>query len=221
MSKILLVEDDIEIAEHLNVFLNNSGFNVIHHTSGENVVEAVKVDQPDLVLLDIMLPIKDGTTCCQEIRKFSDIPIIMITAKAEEIDRLIGLEAGADDYVCKPFSAMELILRIKAILRRTLKKAATDSLILNRETYKISYLRKTVELTHLEFNLFNLLYSNPERIYSRSQILDLAYPDMRNISDRTIDSHVRNIRKKALAFALQDSIIESVYGAGYRYIMLK
>ncbi len=221
MSKILLVEDDIEIAEHLNVFLNNSGFNVIHHTSGEKVVEAVKVDQPDLVLLDIMLPIKDGTTCCQEIRKFSDIPIIMITAKAEEIDRLIGLEAGADDYVCKPFSAMELILRIKAILRRTLKKVPTDSLILNRETFKISYQGKTVELTHLEFNLFNLLYSNPERIYSRSQILDLAYPDMRNISDRTIDSHVRNIRKKTLIFNLQDSIIESVYGAGYRYVMLK
>ncbi|TQV89474.1 response regulator [Aliikangiella coralliicola] len=217
-ANILVVEDDLEISENLNLFLKASNFNTHHLDSGEHVVKTVRENQPDIILLDIMLPVVDGLECCRQIREFSDIPIIMMTAKVEEIDRLIGLEAGADDYVCKPFSAVELILRIKAILRRTQKPKAIRKLELNLETFILSYQQSTVELTNLEFGLFKLLYQHPERIYSRAQILDLAYPDMRDISDRAIDSHIKNIRKKAIELGLEKSPIESVYGAGYRYI---
>lgn len=219
MSDILLVEDDIEIAENVLLFLDAQNYNTTHLTTGEFVVNTVQKSQPDLVLLDLMLPIKSGTECCKEIRTFSDVPIIMLTAKVEEIDRLVGLEAGADDYVCKPFSAMELMLRIKAILKRTNKKPIDSVLKLNTETFKLTYQLNSTDLTHLEFSLFNLLYQQPERIYSRGQILDLAYPDMRDISDRTVDAHVKNIRKKVSSLGLVDTVIESVYGAGYRLIM--
>ncbi|NQZ20611.1 MAG: response regulator [Colwellia sp.] len=219
MVAILLVEDDLEIAENVLLFLDAQNYQTIHLSSGEHVVESVKRSPPDLILLDLMLPVKDGTQCCKEIREFSDVPIIMLTAKVEEIDRLIGLEAGADDYVCKPFSAMELILRIKAILKRTSKKPNTNIFSVNAENLKLSYQLKSTDLTHLEFSLFNLLYQQPERIYSRGQILDLAYPDMRDISDRTVDAHVKNIRKKIISLGIVDTVIESVYGAGYRYVM--
>jgi len=219
MSHILLVEDDIEIAENVLLFLDAQNYNTTHLATGEFVAETVKKDKPDLVLLDLMLPIKNGTQCCTEIRAFSDVPIIMLTAKVEEIDRLVGLEAGADDYVCKPFSAMELMLRIKAILKRTSKKPIANIFSVNSETYRLSYQFKSADLTHLEFSLFNLLYQQPERIYSRAQILDLAYPDIRDISDRTVDAHVKNIRNKIKTLGLNDTIIESVYGAGYRLIM--
>lgn len=219
MSHILLVEDDREIAENVLLFLDAQNYNTTHLTTGEFVVDAVQKGQPDLILLDLMLPVKSGTECCKEIRSFSDVPIIMLTAKVEEIDRLVGLEAGADDYVCKPFSAMELMLRIKAILKRTNKKPIEGVLKLNADTLKLTYQLKSTDLTHLEFSLFNLLYQQPERIYSRGQILDLAYPDMRDISDRTVDAHVKNIRKKINSLGIVDTVIESVYGAGYRLIM--
>ncbi|KGJ91685.1 response regulator [Colwellia psychrerythraea] len=218
MSHILLVEDDVEIAESVLLFLEAQSYKATHLTTGEFVVETVKKDQPDLVLLDLMLPIKNGTECCKDIRAFSDVPIIMLTAKVEEIDRLVGLEAGADDYVCKPFSAMELMLRIKAILKRTNRNTVTNNFNLDVETLKVRYLKNVIELTYLEFNLFNLLYQSPERIYSRAQILDLAYPDMRDISDRTVDAHVKNIRNKIKSLGISDVVVESVYGAGYRYI---
>lgn len=217
MSHILLVEDDLEIAENVLLFLDAQHYKTTHLTTGECVVETVRVEQPDLILLDLMLPVKGGTECCKEIRNFSDVPIIMLTAKVEEIDRLVGLEAGADDYVCKPFSAMELMLRIKAILKRTQKISSSNGFHLNQDTLKVSYLNNSAELTYLEFNLFNLLYQSPERIYSRAQILDLAYPDMRDISDRTVDAHVKNIRNKIKSLGINDVVVESVYGAGYRF----
>jgi len=218
MSHILLVEDDVEIAENVLLFLESQNYQTTHLTTGELVVETVQKSHPDLVLLDVMLPIKNGTECCKQIRTFSDVPIIMLTAKVEEIDRLVGLEAGADDYVCKPFSAMELMLRIKAILKRTNKHTIPNSFSLNVETLKVSYFKNVIELTHLEFNLFNLLYQSPERIYSRTQILDLAYPDMRDISDRTVDAHVKNIRNKIKSLGINEVVVESVYGAGYRFV---
>ncbi|MCO7224247.1 response regulator [Pleionea sp. CnH1-48] len=217
MSNILLVEDDLEIVENLSVFFEDSGFNVQHLATGEHVVQTVKEQEPDLILLDIMLPVQDGLVCCEKIREFSSVPIIMMTAKVEEIDRLLGLGAGADDYLCKPFSAIELILRMKAILRRTQKDIPQSPFALNTDTFKMSYQGNEVELTNLEFSLFNLLYQHPERIYSRQHILDLAYPDMRDISDRAIDSHIKNIRKKAKSLGLTSNVITSVYGAGYRY----
>ncbi|WDE07112.1 response regulator [Thalassomonas viridans] len=221
MADILIVEDDLEIAENVALFLQASNFTTRHLETGEHVVATVKEKEPDLILLDLMLPVMDGLECCKQIRTFSDVPIVMLTAKTQEISRLIGLEAGADDYICKPFSAPELVLRIKAILKRTLKQkveVVDEGLKLNMDSFRLSYRGQGIELTHLEFNLFSLLYQHPQRIYSRAQILDLAYPDMRDISDRAIDSHVKNIRLKAKKIGLETNIIESVYGAGYRYV---
>ncbi len=218
MASILLVEDDLEIAENIMLFLDAQEHNTTHLTSGENVIITVKDDQPDLILLDIMLPVIDGTECCKQIRQFSDVPIIMLTAKIEEIDRLVGLEAGADDYVCKPFSAMELMLRIKAILKRTSQSQYSSKLTVVRENISVHFKGNCIELTQLEFSLFYLLYNQPNRIYSRAQILDLAYPDMRDISDRTVDAHVKNIRNKIKLLGTKEIVLESVYGAGYRYV---
>lgn len=219
MSYILLVEDDLEIAENVNMFLQASDFETIHLASGENVVETVKKNEPSLILLDVMLPVLDGITCCKKIREFSDVPIILITAQVEERDRIVGLGAGADDYVCKPFSAIELVLRIKAILRRVTKGNQNNVFKLDKNTFEISFKEHRTELTGLEFTLFELLYSQPGRIYSRQQLLDQAYPDIRDISDRTIDSHIKNIRKKIKTLDINNSVIESVYGAGYRFIV--
>jgi two-component system response regulator BaeR len=218
MMNILIVEDDLEIADSLNMFLHASGFDTEHLASGEKVIETVKDSKPDLILLDVMLPNVDGVTCCKRIREFSDVPIIIMTAKVEEIDRLIGLEAGADDYVCKPFSAMELILRIKAILKRSNKNSSQNEFMLNHETYQVFYQNNVAELTHVEFSLFNLLYSRPRQIFSRNQILDLAYPDSHDISDRTIDTHIKNIRNKVKQLGVENSVIDSVYGVGYKYV---
>jgi len=217
--KILIVEDDLDIAEKLALFLTKSGFSTEHLATGERVVETVKSACPDLILLDLMLPIKDGGQCCIEIREFSDVPIIMTTAKVEEVDRLVGLQSGTDDYVCKPYSVMELVLRIKAILKRvgTQEKTA-EQLLIETNTLNIAYQGKQTALTSLEFSLFELLFKTPNRIYSRNQILDLAYADMRDISDRAIDSHVKKIRKKIRSLGIDSNVIESVYGAGYRYV---
>jgi len=218
VSYILLVEDDVQIAENIILFLKAQQYEVKHLVSGEHVVKTVHEREPDLILLDLMLPGVNGNICCQHIREFSDVPIVMMTAKVEEIDRLVGLEAGADDYVCKPFSAKELMLRIKAILRRSQKSAMCPNLAVLKDSFKINYMKKSIELTQLEFSLFYLLYKQPERIYSRGQILDLAYPDMRDISDRTVDAHVKNIRNKIKILGLGNTVLESVYGAGYRYV---
>jgi len=219
--KILIVEDDLDIAKTLTVFLTKSGFTTEHLATGEHVVSKVQENTPDLILLDLMLPIKSGEQCCLEIRKFSEVPIIMTTAKVEEVDRLIGLESGADDYVCKPYSVMELVLRIKAILKRINnlnELTLNQGLTINEQSLEISFFNNHISLTSLEFALFELLYNNPSRIYSRDQILNLVYPDMRDISDRAIDTHIKKIRKKIKLLDVETDVIESVYGAGYRYI---
>ncbi len=221
MHEILIVEDEDAIAEHLTKFLKKENYGVSHLDSGLDVVESVKNNAPDLILLDLMLPHKDGLTCCQEIRKFSDVPIIMLTAKAEEIERIIGLQAGADDYVCKPFSAVELILRIKTVLKRSYQTISTKHLHLDTENYFLHYKNNRCELSQIEFVLFNLLYQKPGRIYSRKEIFELAYPDDREIFDRAIDSQVKNLRKKIKNLNINETVIDSVYGAGYRYIALE
>ena len=223
MSKILIVEDDLAIVKHLTAFLEKDNYQVKALHSGLNVIETVKSYLPDLIILDLMLPDKDGITCCKQIREFSEVPVIILTAKAEEIERIIGLQAGADDYVCKPFSAIELLLRIKGILKRsgtlaTSSGKANSALLVNCDTYIVQYNDLTCELSHLEFGLFNLLYQKPGRIYSRQQIIDLVYPDSHDIFDRAIDSHVKNIRKKIKQLNITSTVVDAVYGAGYRYL---
>lgn len=218
MTDILIVEDDLDIAENMTLFLEASDFNVTHLEEGTHVVSTVKKHEPAIIILDIMLPGIDGTTCCKQIREFSNVPIVMVTAKVEEIDRLIGLEAGADDYICKPFSGAELVLRIKAILRRTQFSPKKTGLVVDEDTFNLSFNSQQVSLTNFEFSLFHLLSKRPGQIYSREQIITQAYPDCRDIYDRTIDSHVRNIRKKIKSLGIEDTVIDSVYGAGYRFL---
>lgn len=216
---ILIVEDETDLATVVDKYLKAADFNTHIIGNGLNVVDWVKSHHPTIILLDLMLPGKDGLSLCREIRNFSDVPIIMMTARVEEVDRLIGLESGADDYVCKPFSVRELVARIKVIIRRL--GLSTDSkpttLVVDKEKQLIQFNGKQLELTAVEFNLFHLMHSHPGRIYSRQQIIDQVYSDYRVISDRTVDSHIRNLRKKLAALAGEDELIHTIYSVGYKF----
>jgi two-component system response regulator BaeR len=215
---ILLVEDDEDIAEIVIMYMQRAGYEVHWIADGAEVVEWVKANNPALMLLDIDLPNKNGIDICKEVRVFSEMPIIMTTAKIEEVDRLLGLELGADDYVCKPYSTKELVARTKANLRRLNKlPPPKETILANSKDYSISLEEVTIELTAIEFELFNLLFSNPNRIYNRSHIMDRVYNDYRDTSDRTVDSHIRNLRKKLKALPIEHDFIRSIYGAGYKY----
>ncbi|GEK08438.1 response regulator [Pseudoalteromonas sp. McH1-7] len=215
---ILLVEDDQDIAEQVLLFFRASGFKMFHIADGAEVVSWVRENQPDAILMDIMLPNQDGVECMRQIRTFSEVPIVMLTAKVTEADRLQGLEVGADDYVCKPFSAAELVMRIKAILRRCVNTHSYQKPIeVNRDELSVKLSGCTLGLTKVEFDVFALLYDAPNRVFSRQQILDHIQPDNFDISDRVIDSHIKNIRKKIKELEHSPKIVESVYGAGYRY----
>ena len=221
--RILIVEDEVKIAQILVDYLQNDGYetDVLH--SGGNAVETVRKSPPDLVILDLMLPEKDGVTICNEVRQFSNVPIMMLTAKVDEIDRLMGLEVGADDYVCKPFLPREVVARVKAILRRVVPEASVGasrelsyrSILLRPDDYLCLVMDERVDLTPVEFRLLNTLVSQPGRVFSREHLMDSSYPDGRVVSDRTVDSHVKNLRKKVLAIAGED-LIHSVYGVGYK-----
>jgi len=217
MKKILIIEDEIEISTHMATFLTVANYECHCCYTGGEAIEQIKRIAPDLIFLDIMLPDINGIEICRLVRDFSDVPIIMVTAKAEEIDRIHGLEVGADDYLCKPFSLPEMVLRANAILRR-MQPTAKIGFDVNYDTGEVIFNGQKVVLTTLEFALFSLLFNTPERIYSRNQIMDLAYPDIRDISDRAIDSHIKKIRKKFKAQHIEENIIESVYGAGYRFV---
>jgi two-component system response regulator BaeR len=224
---ILVVEDDEDLGEILVRFIEASGYNVTWFKSGEGVIDHVQNSMPHLILMDVMLPGVDGVTLTKQIRQFSDVPIIMVTAKTDEISRLIGLQSGVDDYICKPYSGPELVLRVKAILRRvntqldiSVSKSVEHKkmLQLDEVQLKVSYGENQKKITFVEYSLLNLLISNPNRIYNREQIIELVYDSLRDISDRTVDSHIRNVRKKLLDLGLEYEAIESVYGVGYRYV---
>lgn len=222
MVKVLIVEDESMIAAQVAKYITREGYQPIILNSGEKVIETVKQQLPDIIILDVMLPVKDGVSCCKEIREFSDTPIIMLTAKKTENDRVVGLQAGVDDYVCKPFSAKELMLRIKVILKRAgiTNKVEDSGLILDKDGFLLKHQSNEVKLTNLEFSLLKLLMHKPGRIYSRELILELAYNNNRDISDRAIDSHIKNIRKKIRKLNIEKNVIETIYGAGFRFIAL-
>ena len=219
-SRILIVEDEEKLAKLAADYLHNAGFATDILTDGDGVVVWVKQHHPDLVLLDLMLPGRDGLTICREIRSFSSVPIIMVTARIEEIDRLLGLEMGADDYICKPFSPREMVARVKAVLRRLQPQAADhrpQALTLDAHSFRVFAEGHEIELTSVEFQLLQALYRQPGRIFSRSKLMDLIYQDQRIVSDRTIDSHIKKLRKKLAGLLPGQELIHSVYGAGYRY----
>lgn len=219
---ILIVEDEIKLARVLEDYLHNASFSTHCLTNGLEVLPWFKEHPIDLILLDLMLPGLDGLDIVKQIRHFSAVPIIMITARAEEIDRLLGLELGADDYICKPFSPREVVARIKAVLRRTqgdtetLESPATH-LALDAHCFRVTASGRQVTLTAVEFQLLHVLYQQPSRIFSRVQLIDKIYQDHRIVSDRTVDSHIKKLRKKLTDLLPDIELIHSVYGAGYRY----
>ncbi|NEV61459.1 response regulator [Thiorhodococcus minor] len=217
---ILIVEDEERLAKLVADYLQASDFNVHHLTDGTNAVAWTRDEQPDLVLLDLMLPGKDGLTICKEVRADSQVPIIMTTARIEEIDRLLGLELGADDYVCKPYSPRELVARVKAVLRRTLQTGQSRTpgpLTLLPDRLRVRSGDCEIELTAVEFALLETLHESPGRIFSRDRLMDRIYKDHRVVSDRTIDSHVKKLRRKLAELLPERELIHSVYGVGYRY----
>ena len=220
MTMILIVEDEQKLAELLRDYLAQSSFDTTVLDNGNDVVPYVRENKPDLVILDLMLPGRDGMEICKEIRTFSNLPIIMVTARVEEIDRLLGLELGADDYVCKPFSPRELVARVKAVLRRTGGETTIKAkgLVLDEARYQASLHGVDLELTAVEFKLLSFLAANPGRIYSRDQLMERIYSDHRIVSDRTIDSHIKKLRKKISGQSPDEELIGSVYGVGYKFI---
>jgi len=216
--KILVVEDEPKLANLLRDYLEQAGYEPHCLGDGREVVPWVREQAPDLVLLDLMLPGKDGMEILREIRSFSGIPILMVTSRVEEIDRLLGLELGADDYICKPFSPREVIARVRAVLRRTggQPSPAVHGLSLDKERFRATLHGRDLDLTAIEFQLLHILAQNPGRIFSRSQLMERIYPDQRIVSDRTIDSHVKKLRRKIASAAPGEEWIHSLYGVGYK-----
>ncbi|MDA8428893.1 MAG: response regulator [Geobacteraceae bacterium] len=219
-NSLLIVEDEPKLAKLLSNYLRQAGYEPECLENGLDVLPRVRDNLPALILLDLMLPGRDGVEICKEIRSFSAVPIIMVTARIEEIDRLLGLELGADDYICKPFSPREVVARVKAVLRRSAgqQPSGETPLLQMDEGRLLVWLRgQELELTVVEFKLLEFLAANPGRIYGRNQLMDHIYPDQRIVSDRTIDSHIKNLRKKLASLSPDTDIIHSVYGVGYKY----
>ena len=216
---ILIVEDELKLSSLLQDYLIQSGFEVTCLHDGAEVQPWLAEHHTNLVLLDIMLPNKSGVDICKDIRKHSQLPVIMITAKVDEIDRLLGLELGADDYICKPFSPREVVARSKAVLRRSegKDKPADRGLVLDVDTYKAMIHGTDLHLTAVEFQLLKVLSDQPGRIFSRSVLVDKIYSDGRVVSDRTIDSHIKKLRKKISVVVPDEELIHSLYAVGYKF----
>ena len=221
MTHVVIVEDEKKLADILIAYLNKEQFRVTHYESGSGVSDWVKNNQPNIILLDLMLPDVNGKDLCKEIRQFSTVPIIMVTAMIDEIDRLIGLELGADDYVCKPFSPKEVVARVKAVLRRSEgdfnQGEIYDAFEVNDETYSIKLHGDRLDLTPVEFRLLKMFIQSPGRVFNRDQILDNIFEDGRIVLDRTVDTHVKNLRHKLKTASPEHDYVRSVYGIGYSF----
>jgi two-component system response regulator BaeR len=221
-SRILVVEDEEKIARLLTDYLEKvGGYHTRWVSRGDEALNAFEDYSADLVLLDLMLPGLDGLEVCKAIRSKSQVPIIMVTALVEEIDRLIGLELGADDYICKPFSPREVVARVKAVLRRSQAQsepASSTGLHIDEEMHTASIGDKPLRLSPVEFALLNHLHAHPGSVFSRDQLMSSIYSDYRIVSDRTVDTHVKNLRRKLEDAMPGVEIIESVYGVGYRLV---
>jgi two-component system response regulator BaeR len=218
LPNVLIVEDEPKLAKLLEDYLRASGFATRCVGDGRDVVPAVERQRPDIVLLDLMLPGRNGLDVFKDLRAIADIPVVMVTALVEEVDRLVGLELGADDYVCKPFSPREVVARVKAVLRRGERSQGrgANGLSLDEARYEALLDGKALDLTPVEFRLLNTLASRPGRIFPRAELLDSLYADHRVVADRTVDSHVKNLRRKLQRVRAGEDIIHSVYGVGYK-----
>ena len=226
MAKILVVEDEAGVSELVTMYLKKEGFEVIQVFDGEEALQKLRKQPFDLVILDIMLPGKDGFEICREVRKFSRVPIIMLTARDEEIDRVVGLEIGADDYISKPFSPREMVARVKAVLRRVSNSEETPKqtprilsfrgFSINLDAREVEVGKSKLELTPKEFELLAFLAQNPHRVFNREELLERVWGYDFAGDSRTVDAHVKRIRKK-FSEAGFPAPIKTVWGVGYRF----
>jgi len=224
MKKVLVVEDDKKTSELVRLYLENDGYRVVAAYSGDKALELARSERPDLILLDLLLPQIDGLEVCRILRQESDVPIIMLTAKSTERDKLIGLELNADDYITKPFSPRELVARIRAVLRRTRdiphpsqRQAIFGELHIDFLRQEVSAAGRSTSLTPAEFRLLAALAAEPGRVFSRSQLIDRAFGYEFDGFERTIDVHVANLRRKVEPDPKRPRYIKSVYGVGYKF----
>ena len=222
-TKILVVDDDVNIAELLRLYLEKDGFSVVTAENGAKAIELHNRENPDLILLDIMLPLVDGWQVCREIRKTSNVPIIMVTAKGETFDKVLGLELGADDYVSKPFDAKEVVARVKAVLRRTNMTTSEkneivkfDKLTINLTNYDLIVDGKKIDTPPKELELIYHLASSPNRVFTRDQLLDEVWGFDYYGDSRTVDVHIKRIREK-LENVSDEWSLKTVWGVGYKF----
>lgn len=223
-STVLIIEDETDLAQLIADYAKASGFDASICNNGKQALDLLRIKNFSIIILDLMLPDLDGVTLCTELRQFSDTPIIMVTAKVEEIDRLLGLEVGADDYLCKPFSPRELIARCKTILRRSKASSAQTEMRSNNDAFQVDIQahqirlhQHVLELTRSEYLILSYLIANPGRVFSRAQLLDIAGEDKLDVTERAVDSHIKNLRKKILGIDQNCQAIHSIYGLGYRF----
>ncbi len=221
MTTILIVDDEQHIRDVIEFALKQNGFNVVQADDGRAALESVRLNSPDLIVLDILMPEMSGTDVCREIRKSSNIPIVFLSSKDEELDKILGLELGGDDYLTKPFSPRELVARIKAVLRRTTTTKPPDTgqlkhghLHMDAKSHQVWWKDHTITLTVTEFGMLRTLLSRPDQVFSRDALMDNGYELHKVVSDRTIDSHIRRLRQK---FQVHNAnIIKTVHGVGYK-----
>ena len=221
--KILIVEDDSKIVRTLRLYLEEANFEISAVYRGDEAMPAFRRERPDLVILDLNLPEVDGLQVCCSLRLVSNVPVIMLTARIDEADRLIGLELGADDYILKPFSPREVLARVRAVLRRsngelsTKKILQNGDILLDLDTHQASAAGVPISLTHSEFEILVTFLRNPGKVFSRSQLLDETQGLAYEVYERSIDQHIKNLRKKFRQASRDDAdIIETIYGVGYR-----
>lgn len=216
-ARVFIVEDEPELAAVVADYARASGYLPSIFADGSEALDAICVEVPDILVLDLMLPGMDGLALTRAVRAFSDVPIIMVTARVEEIDRLLGLESGADDYLCKPFSPRELMARIKVILRRMQGASAVSLFQVDEAARRVSVAGHVLELTPSEFAIVAGMARRRGQVFSRAQLLDLASGDSLDVTDRAVDSHIKNLRRKIAAVLPGADAIASVYGLGYRF----
>ena len=221
--KILVVDDESKIVSTVHAYLEREGYQVLEANNGRQALEIFRQKQPDLIVLDLMLPEIDGLEVCRQIRRYSDVPIIMLTARQEDADKLVGLEIGADDYVTKPFSPRELVARVRVVLRRarpapvlaTPLRLAVGELVLDEERFEATCHGQSLPLTVTEFRLLAALARKPGRVLSRAQLLDTLGESYEGY-ERTIDAHIKNLRRKLSTASGEGCNITTVHGVGYK-----
>jgi two-component system OmpR family response regulator len=224
---ILVVEDDPKIAHIVKIYIEGAGFRAVHAERGKDALEAALRETPLLVILDLMLPDMSGEELCLKLKEIGDVPIIMLTAKASEEERVAGFALGADDYVVKPFSPRELVFRVKAVLKRSEKKDLGDSeplgfngsaLIIDGRTYNVLKLGKEISLTPTEFKVLFALATAPQRVFTRAELVEKALGYQFEGYERSVDAHIKNIRRKLDDDPQNPTFIQTIYGVGYRFL---